>query len=156
MSSAEAQIPPASQTGADDATSGDQPAKMPWLAIVLAFVVSEVAMIACAFAWVFIYSVTIMTTGDAAYYEAYAQVASPVVAVTVALPIFFLVGRWMRRYGNRARRAALAVVGLNLALDVLVVSTMAVDLPYNVGMSALAAGLKIAGAILGSRNASKA
>jgi hypothetical protein len=121
----------------------------PWLAIVLGFLITEVVMIACAFAWVFVYSVLISPGGDEAFYQAFAKTASPIVAVVVAFPVFYAMGRFMRRYGEQARFAAVAVVGINLAIDFAAVGTMAVDVPYNVMMSFLSAVLKVAGAWFG-------
>jgi hypothetical protein len=133
-------------------TSGsvERSASMPWGTVLLAFLVTEVAMIASAFLWVFIYSVAIHSGGDDAFYQAYAQVASPVVAVVMAGPIFWAMGRFMRRLGERAWSVARAVVILNLVIDGAVVATMAQDVPYNVGMSVLAACGKVAGAYFGS------
>ena len=51
------------------------------------FLVTEIVLIALAFLWVFIYSTTINTGGDEAYYQAYAQVASPVVAILGGLHV---------------------------------------------------------------------
>ncbi len=135
----------------ESSTQAKQP--VPYLAIIFAFIVTEAVMIASAFAWVFIYSITIETGGDQAFYEAYAQDASPVVAVIMAFPMFYAMGYFMRRYGARARQAAIAVLAANLVLDAVVVSTMAVDLSYNLIMSVVAAALKTAGTWYGSRSA---
>ena len=83
------------------------------LYVLVGFLVTEIAMVACAFIWVFIYSTTIDTTGNEASYQAYAQDASPVVAVVVAFPIFFAMGRVFCRLGARATMAALIAVGIN-------------------------------------------
>ena len=125
-------------------------------AVVGAFVVSGIVMVACAFAWVFIYSTLIDTSGDDAYYQEYAKVASPVVALVVAGPIFFAVGRFMRRFGERAVPLALSVVLLNLILDVVAVSTMAKDVPYNASMSAVVALVKLGAAYFGARGVAPA
>jgi hypothetical protein len=125
----------------------------PWGAVLLGFLLTQVALVACAYLWVFIYATFIDSSGDAAYYEAYAQVASPVVAVVMAFPVFWLTGRVMRRYGAQARWAALAVVLVNLGVDAVVVATLALDVAYNVGMSLVAAAGKVAGAWVGSRTA---
>ena len=122
-----------------------------WVTIVLGFVVALGVMVACAYLWVFIYSVLINTTGDQAFYEAYAQTASPVVAVVTAFQVFYLLGRYMRRFGDRARFAALAAVGINLMVDALAVASVTQDLGYMVLMSVLSAAAKIAGALVGTR-----
>ncbi len=86
--------------------------------ILLATIITLVIMVACAYLWVYGYSAIIHTAGDAAFYEAYAQRASPVVAVLVAFPVFFVMGRFMRGLGARATMAALTVVAISLVLDV--------------------------------------
>ena len=121
-----------------------------WLHVIGAFIATEVVMVGCAFAWVFIYSVTLHTTGDAAYYEAYARTASPVVAVVMAFPVFFAAGRWLSRLGALSLAAALWVVGINLALDAAVIATAAFDPLYVGVLAAAAAVLKAVGAWLGS------
>ena len=60
-----------------------------------AYVTAEIFLVACAYLWVFIYSMFIDTGGNNAYYEAYAQISSPVVAVLLAGPAFFVIGRFM-------------------------------------------------------------
>ena len=84
---------------------------------------------------------------------AYAQDASPVVAVVVAFPIFFAMGRVFCRLGARATMAALIAVGINLAIDFPIVLTTAEDLPYALIASVLAASGKIGGAYVGTRQA---
>ena len=116
-----------------------------WLVLVVAM------MVAAAYLWVWVYSLLIHTGGDHAHYEAYARVASPVVAVITAFPVFFLMGRYMRRFGARALYAAAAVVALNLMLDGLTLITVAENLAYVGMMSALSMVLKIAGAWFGVR-----
>ena len=54
--------------------------------VIGAYLAAEIFLVACAFLWVFIFSMAIDTGGDNAYYEAYAQVSSPVVAVVLAGP----------------------------------------------------------------------
>lgn len=134
-------------------TSGAGPSRLQlWIAVVGAFVVAMAVMIAAAYGWVFVYSVVINPSGDAAFYEAYARVASPVVAVALSFPVFYGVGRFMRRFGRQAVVAALSVVAINVALDVVALLTVAEDLGYNVLMSGLAALGKIFGAYRGARH----
>ena len=115
------------------------------------FLATEIIMVASAFLWVFIYSSLINTGGDQAFYEAYARIASPVVAVVVAGPVFFAMGRFFLRLGPRARTVAIAVVIANLAVDFPIVVLAAEDLGYNVIMSLLSATGKIIGAWYGTR-----
>ncbi len=125
-----------------------------WGAVAAAFVLSLLVMLACAYAWVYIYSVLIYSAGDQAYYEAYAQVASPVVAVTVAWPVFFAVGRFMRRFGRRALFAAMAVVVINLTMDAAVLLSVSRDadgaMAHLVLMSLFSALGKLGGAYFGA------
>lgn len=126
-----------------------------WRSIILAFVVSLVVMIACAYLWVFIYSQWIYSGGSPAFYAEYAAVASPVVAVVVACPVFFCVGRYMRRFGRVARNAAMAVVAINLAVDIALVISMvagAGETPVQFVLMSGFAGLgKLLGAYAGSQ-----
>ncbi len=119
--------------------------------ILLATIITLVIMVACAYLWVYVYSAFIHTTGDAAFYEAYAQRASPVVAVVVAFPVFFVMGRFMRGLGARATMAALTVVAISLVLDVASVATMASDPIYHGIASILSFIAKFAGAYFGSK-----
>lgn len=121
-----------------------------WGSILLAFLLSLVFLVTCAYGWVFIYSQVVHTGGDAAYYEAYAQVASPVVAVVLSFPVFYYVGRHMRRFGGQAVLAAMAVAGINIIMDALVVMSVDAGAHLTV-MSLIAAAGKLAGAYEGSR-----
>ena len=124
-----------------------------WASIILGFVISLVVMVACAYLWVFLYSMFINSAGDQAFYEAYAQVASPVVAVVVSFPVFFLLGRYMRRFGSKARFAAFAAVAINLIVDALAVAVVpaSADVGFMIAMSTLSALGKIGGAYVGSK-----
>ncbi len=128
-----------------------------WATIVAAFLVTEIAMLACAYLWVFIYATFINTMHDGAFYTADAQVASPIVAVVVAFPIFFAMGRYMRRFGSQALFAAMAVVVINLALDGFILFVAAGDqIPSYLTilvMSLLSAAMKFGGAYVGTRGA---
>ena len=119
--------------------------------VLIAYVSTLAVLVACAFLWVFIYSTFIDSSGDAAYYEAYAQRASPVVAVVLSAPVFYLMGNFMRRFGSAAMGLALTVVAINLVIDVAVLMTFATDLSHHVAMSALAALAKLTGAWFGVR-----
>lgn len=122
-----------------------------WTTVVGAFLVSLLVMVAGAYLWVFAYSVVLDTSGDQAYYEAYARTASPVVAVVLSFPVFFYVGRYMRRFGERATFAALSVVAINLVMDALVVAGTGNGLTHLTVMSLIAAAGKLTGAWQGSR-----
>ena len=81
-----------------------------WLLLVM------IIMVGAAYLWVWIYATFINSTGDQAFYEAYAQTASPIVAIVTALPVFYLMGRSMRRFEDKAMFAAMAVLGLNVGV----------------------------------------
>ena len=120
-------------------------------AIAAAFVATLAVLVAAAFVWVWIYSEFIHPGGDAAYYQAYARVASPVVAVVLAGPVFYAMAVLMRHFGSAATAMALSVVGLNLLTDAASLLAFDVDLGFNLGMSLLAAIAKVTGAWLGAR-----
>ena len=100
-----------------------------WGLAVGALVVCEVLMVALAFGWVAIYSYFIHTGEDAGFYEAYAQVASPWVALLSGIPILWMAGRVIGRRLDeaRARSTALAVMALWVTMEVVVLSIAAVD-----------------------------
>jgi len=135
-------------------TAAETPTVTPkrlWTTILVAFLLSLLFMVACAYLWVFVYSVLVDSSGDQAYYEAYARTASPVVAVVLSFPVFFYVGRYMRRFGSRATFAALAVVAINLLMDALVTASATDGAMHLVLMSGFAALGKLLGAWQGSR-----
>lgn len=120
------------------------------ITVVLTVCCALAVMIACAYAWVFIYSIAIYSSGDAHHYQDYAQFASPVAAVVTAFPVFYFVGRYWRKYGERAVLGALAAVMLNLSMDAVILTTVSDNTAYLVTMSILAAIGKIGGAYIGA------
>ena len=117
------------------------------------YIAAEIVMVAAAYFWVFVYSMTIHTGGDQAYYEAYAQISSPVVAVLTAGPVFYVATRLLRRrWAEQAQRLALYAASLNIVLVVLlIVSGDLNQLAYNVGAAILATGAMFVGAWYGGR-----
>lgn len=113
------------------------------------FLLLEALLVAAAFAWVFLYSAFIHPGSDEAFYSAYAQRASPFVALVLAFPLFYWMGRSMGRFGDKALTAVFAVLGLNLALEVITTATMAVDPVYSGTLSAIVFVAKSAGAWFG-------
>src|SRR5688572_1026239 len=89
-----------------------------WGRALAGFLILEVVMIAAAVGWVAIYS-HLLRPGEAfEHYQAYAGRASPVVALVVGLPLFFLVGRRFRStLGADALPTAVALVAIWLAVD---------------------------------------
>jgi len=72
-------------------------AKPAWLYALVGYIVVETILVAAAFGWVALYSYGVHPGESAAYYQSYAQNASPIVALIVGVPLFFLTGRLFRR-----------------------------------------------------------
>ena len=83
-----------------------------WSAAVAGALIAEVAMIAAAFAWVAIYSYLLHPGESPAFYQRYAELASPWVALLAGVPIFYLV---CRRTGGLA--TALAIFAIYFCFD---------------------------------------
>jgi hypothetical protein len=142
----------ATQTEASSSTSSD---RIPWGRVIATAVGLEVATVASAIAWVAIYSYLIHPGEDPAYYQDYAQVSSPVVAVVLGGPYWFFGCRWI------ARKAGSRAVAMSLAAWLVV---LLIDLPFMfLGeptafvwvMFTIAHSLTLAGAFLGGRAALK-
>ena len=116
--------------------------------VILWFVITLGLMVAAAYLWVFIYSVFINNTGTPTFYEDYAQIASPIVAVCVALPIFYMMGRYMRRY-QAAITLVWSVLAIHIGMEILVQLSLQQPPTIVVICSILAAILKVLGAYLG-------
>ncbi len=117
-----------------------------------AYVTAEIFLVACAYLWVFIYSMFINTGGNNAYYEAYAQISSPVVAVLLAGPAFFVIGRFMRRRWDQALKLAIATGLVNVIVAVALVTLSEIDeFAYQVSMMGLATIAMLTGAYFGAR-----
>lgn len=99
--------------------------------IVLLTLALEAVMIGLAYGWVAIYAYLIHPGETEAFYTAYAQVASPVVSL-VAGPIVFGLAAYLlvRRRADRGREVWW-VLAAYLALDVLIVLTVAQDVASN-------------------------
>jgi low temperature requirement protein LtrA len=95
---------------------------IPWGWVVLTVVGLEIALVASAVAWVAIYSYLINPGHDSAYYQKYAELASPIVAVVVGIPYFLFACRWVgRKAGKRAVAASLCVWFILFLIDVLLI-----------------------------------
>ena len=57
--------------------------------------------VAVSVLWVAIYSYWIEPGHDAAFYEAYAQRAAPYSSIIAGMPLVYLFGRWVGRWGDR-------------------------------------------------------
>ena len=111
----------------------------------------EVVMIAAAFAWVACYSLVLRPGGDPALYEAYAEVACPIVSVVAGVPVFFAAGRWLAHTGLRA---VLVTVAAYIAIDLLLIALYPTEHSWYVWlMSAVSHTTKLAASCLGVRRA---
>lgn len=64
----------------------------------------HVVMIALAIAWVALYSLAVAPGHERGFYEAYAQVSSPIVSVIAGGPVFYLAALWL----TKRRRTGIA------------------------------------------------
>jgi hypothetical protein len=121
-----------------------------------AVLLMEAVMIALAFGWVAFVSYGLDPGRDPAYYEAYAQRSSPVVALVAGAPVFGAFG-WLcaRRAGERgarfARTTTIALVALDAAFFALAGASAGMW-----GVLAAAATLKLGGVVLGGRLGARA
>ncbi|MEK6304569.1 MAG: hypothetical protein AABO41_28105 [Acidobacteriota bacterium] len=129
--------------------------RIPWGWVVGTAIGLEAAMVISAFAWVAIYAYLIHPGEDAAYYENYAQVASPVVAVVVGMPYWFFGCRWVtRKAGTRAVQMALWAWFIVFIIDV-PLNFLGEPTVYNWVMVVIAHSTQLLGAYLGGRAALK-
>lgn len=116
--------------------------------------VADVATIAAAFAWVFLYSYLVHPGETSAFYQRYAQVASPWVSLLAGPPIFYLVCRWIgSRAPARARATAMAIFGLFVLVDVALLLFAGTPSPRLLGFVAASWLLKLLACHLGGRSA---
>ena len=116
-----------------------------------AFVLHAI-MIALAVAWAAFYSYVVEPGHDQAFYEAHAQVASPIVSVLAGGPVFYLVAFSLarRRGGGRAAWIAAALYLLtDLALFAAVGALLEAAVLYFLAGGAL----KLGGTALGIKRA---
>jgi hypothetical protein len=109
-------------------------------------------MIALAFAWVAFYAYVIETGHDQAFYEAYAQVSSPIVSVVAGGPVFYGVAAWLTRRRG-AGRAAWIATALYLLIDLAIIAALGGLLEPVIFWFLGAAALKLAGSALGIKRA---
>jgi len=133
--------------------SGGDHIRWGWVAITA--VVLEVALILSAFAWVAIYSYLIHPGEQAAYYQDYAQSASPIVSILMGIPCWFLGCRWLgRKAGTRAVAMGLWVWFIPFIID-MALYCLAEPTAYDWGMVAISQSTKLVAAYLGGRGVFK-
>lgn len=116
-----------------------------------------VAQIAAAFGWVAIYSYLIHPGETPAFYQRYAEVASPWVSVVAGGPIFYLICRWIgSRVRARAWPTAMALFGFYVLLDLAIVLSMGVPSSRFVGILIASYSIKFLACHFGGRSASNA
>jgi hypothetical protein len=92
--------------------------KLLWGRIAGLAIVAEVLLVLSAVLYMVVYGYLIHPGETDAYYEAYARIASPYVAICAGLPIFFLLSRWLaRKAPPRALAHALALWVAVVVLD---------------------------------------
>lgn len=122
------------------------PAKVAWKKVVGGVLAAEVVLIAAAFLWVAVYSHLIAPGQELSVYRQHAQLSGPWVSVVVGVPVFYLLGRWLR-----SRRAAASLFGLYLALDLALLA--AIPAPGSLPLAFMAASYatKLASLLAGAR-----
>ena len=129
--------------------------RIPWGWVVGTAVGLDVALVISAFAWVAIYSYLIHRGEEAAYYQDYAQVASPVVSVVLGMPYWFFACRWVgQKAGTRAVSMCVWAWFILVLID-LPLNFLGEARAYNWLMVGLSLSTKLLGAYLGGRAALK-
>lgn len=122
-----------------------------------AFLALEITMIALSVGWVAVHSYLVDPGHPPAHYEAYAQRAVPIFALTVSAPVFgafgFLCGR---RRGRSGAAFALLTTWVLVVLDVLFVLVATGFEGRAVLIAVAAAALKLAGTVAGGRLGARA
>ena len=124
-----------------------------WGWVALTVVGLEIALVLSAFAWVAIYSYLIHPGEQAAYYQDYAQSASPIVSILMGIPCWFLGCRWLgQKAGTRAVATCLWVWFILFMIDVLL-SVLGEPTAHYWAMMAISNSTKLLAAYLGGRAA---
>lgn len=127
--------------------------RIPWGWVIGTAVGLEVALVISAFAWVAIYSYLIHRGEGPAYYQDYAQLASPVVSVVLGMPYWFFACRWVgQKAGTRAVAMCLWTWFILLLID-LPLNFLGDAGAYNWLMVAISFGTKLLAAYFGGRAA---
>jgi cytochrome bd-type quinol oxidase subunit 2 len=108
-----------------DGESSMLTAKPAWRYAFVGYIVVEVILIAAAFAWVALYSYGVHPGESASYYQAYAENASPIVALVAGIPVFFLTGRLFRRMiPDQAQATILTLVAISVIVTLVALIMM--------------------------------
>jgi hypothetical protein len=90
-----------------------------WGVATVAMILAQLTLIALSVACVAVYSYAIHTGETREFYTDFANASGPWVSLITGGPVFFLLGRWIRRRApHSAFNTALAMCGLYLAIEV--------------------------------------
>ena len=125
-----------------------------WGLAAVATLLAEVTLVALSIVSVAVYSYAIHTGETQEFYSAFARVSGPWVSLIAGGPVFFVIGRWIRRRAPAAALGtAMAMFGLYVAIEVAVLllwsgdsSAILATLPFVIGGFVI----KMAGAWLGA------
>ena len=110
--------------------------------------------VACAFLWVFIYSMLIAPGQDEAFYQAYAMRSSPWSSVIAGMPILFGAGWLLARWHGGGWRTGICAGLAYVAIDVAIIFAVGA-MGEMAGIVALSAATKIGASALGGAMAGK-
>jgi len=113
-----------------------------------------VVNVACAFLWVFIYSILIAPGQDEAAYQAYAMRAAPWCSVIAGIPILLGAGWLLARWHGGGWRTGICAGVAYVAIDVAIILA-AGALAEMAAIVALSAATKIGASALGGAMAGK-
>lgn len=127
-----------------------------WGAAFGGMLLAEVAQIAAAFAWVAFYSYVLHPGETPAFYQRYAQEASPWVSVLAGPPIFYLVCRWIgSRAPSRAGATSMALFALFVVVELAIVLSVGTLPPRILAFMTAGLLLKLLACHLGARSAAR-
>ena len=127
-----------------------------WGAALGGLLVAEIALVASAFAWVFVYSYLVNPGETPAFYQRYAQVASPWVSLVAGTPIVYLICRWIGSQAPaRAWPTAMALFALFVVVDLALVLSAGAPSPRILGFVGASHLLKFLACHLGGRSAAR-
>jgi hypothetical protein len=127
-------------------------AKPAWVFAVVGYILVEVILVAAAFGWVALYSYAVHPGEAATYYQSYAQNASPIVALVVGIPLFFLSGRLFRgMVPDRAQATIVTMVAISVVVTLAVLIMMREDRVYQWALASINWSAQLCAGWLGSK-----
>ena len=122
-----------------------------WGLAVVATLLAEITLIVLSILCVAVYSYAIHTGETAEFYSAFARVSGPWVSLIAGGPVFFLLARWIRRRApSVAVATAMAMAGLYVAIEIVVLFLWTADAGGLLPFVLLGFALKVAGAWIGA------